>query len=409
MREKGADTKIFVEIIRDAAGEKIRARDTIGRERKVSDDLGRDDGIARLHVEQGEVPFADAAVEFDAGINRDLRAVEQADVAAEEGNELRRFAGEAEAEIVLIGALEKKGALLWKEEREAREINLARVDFGFCEVSVSGEDGDKLRSGFPGDFSAGSGLPTARALAVEFARFADAVGSDFDAKALLQLAQAGQSSGAAQIVEKRIESWRGPAQREALAGYVTLEVESPFGEAFGETEGSRGDNDFGGPAVGGSRGAGVPYAIPIERGGLRIGDEAVGASASSIDLKEVAGATVAVSVEDDTDRVVGKRGAIAAHGFVAAHGVNGKTFGMRVLTFEAKIDAVVCDDDADRRLVGRGCTGLWRLLREGERLCFAPDGFVEAAVESDGSGRANESGGMRRGLRSAARRAGQAR
>jgi len=39
----------------------------------------------------------------------------------------------------------------------------------------------------------------------------------------------------------------------------------------------------------------------IERGGLRIGDETVGASASCVDLKEVAGAAVAVGVEDDAD------------------------------------------------------------------------------------------------------------
>jgi len=114
-----------------------------------------------------------------------LRAIEEADVAAEEWNELRRFANEAEAEIVLIGAFEEEGTLFREEERETSEIDLARIDFGLGEVSVGGEDGDKLRRGFPGDFSTGSGLPTAGALTVEFARLADAVGSDLDAEALL--------------------------------------------------------------------------------------------------------------------------------------------------------------------------------------------------------------------------------
>jgi len=89
VREDGADAEIFVEVIGDAAGKKICAGDTIGRERKIGDDLRRDDGIARLHVEEREIPFADAAVEFDAGVDGDLRAVEQTNVAAEEGNELR--------------------------------------------------------------------------------------------------------------------------------------------------------------------------------------------------------------------------------------------------------------------------------------------------------------------------------
>jgi len=309
----------------------------------------------------------------------------------------------------LIGTFEKEGAFFREEKREAGEIDLARIDFGFGEVSVGGEDGDELRRGFPGDFSTGGGLPTARALAVEFARLADAVRGDFDAEALLQFAHAGESSGAAEVVEKRIESGRGPTQRQAFAGDETLEVESPFGEAFGEAECAGWNDDFGGPAVGGARSACVPDAIPIERGGLRIGDEAIGASAASVDLKEVAGAAVAVSVEDDADGVVGEGDAVAAHGFVAAHGMDGKTFGMRVFTFEAEVDAVAGDDDASGCFVWRGGTGLWRLLREGEGLRFAPDGLVEAAIERDGSAGADESCRVGRGLRSGGRNVAQAR
>ena len=155
MGENGADAKILVEVVGDTAGDEICARHAGRRKRKIGDDLRRDDGIARLYVEQCEIPFADSAVEFDAGSDRDLSAVEKADVAAEKGNELRSFTDEAKTEIVLIGAFEKEGTLFGKEKREAREIDLARVDFGFGEVSVGGEDGDELRRGFPGDFATG--------------------------------------------------------------------------------------------------------------------------------------------------------------------------------------------------------------------------------------------------------------
>src|SRR2546430_803822 len=127
MRENGADAEIFVEVIRDAASEQICAGYAIGGERQVRNDLRRNDGIACLHVEQGEIPFADAAIEFDAGVDGNLRAVEKANVAAEEGNELRRVAHKAKAEVILIGAFEEEGTFFGKEKREAGEIDLARV------------------------------------------------------------------------------------------------------------------------------------------------------------------------------------------------------------------------------------------------------------------------------------------
>src|SRR5205807_2320104 len=145
-------------------------------------------------------------------------------------------------------------------------------------------------------------------------RLADAIRRDFDAEALLQIAHAGEGARAAEIVEKRIERGRRPAESEAFAWNEAFEIEAPFGKAFGEAESSRGNDDFGGPAVGGACSAGIPDTVPIERGGLRIGDETVGASAASVDLEKVAGATVAVSVEDDADGVVGERSTVAAHG-----------------------------------------------------------------------------------------------
>jgi len=56
------------------------------------------------------------------GINRELLALIQADVAAEEWDELLL---QAKAGLELVGAFDKEGSLLGKEERQPRDIELA--------------------------------------------------------------------------------------------------------------------------------------------------------------------------------------------------------------------------------------------------------------------------------------------
>ena len=92
-------------------------------------DLLRNERLAGLHIEEGQIPLADAPVELDAGVDRNLFAAEQADPAAEKGNELRRFAAEAETEIVLIGSFQKKGALFREEQRERHACDPCRFAF----------------------------------------------------------------------------------------------------------------------------------------------------------------------------------------------------------------------------------------------------------------------------------------
>jgi len=67
----------------------------------------------------------------------------------------------------------------------------------------------------------------------------------------------------------------------------------------------------------------------------------VGASACSVDLKEVSSSPVSVGVQDDAHRV------IALHITIAPHGMNGNPAGIRILAFKAKIDAVLRDHDSN--------------------------------------------------------------
>jgi len=72
--------------------------------------------FACLHIQYAEIPFSNETVDFDAGIDRNLGTIQQPDVSAEEGDELRRVeACETQAEIVLVRSFEKKSAFFREE------------------------------------------------------------------------------------------------------------------------------------------------------------------------------------------------------------------------------------------------------------------------------------------------------
>ena len=102
--------------------------------------------VAGAHVEHADVGAADRAGQLDAGVDRHFLSAEQADLAAEErkhvgagrGNAARRGSGPVLAKLKTPAPSRKNDALLGKQQREARQVDLARVDFGFAEVGVEG-------------------------------------------------------------------------------------------------------------------------------------------------------------------------------------------------------------------------------------------------------------------------------
>jgi hypothetical protein len=106
-----------------------------------------------------EIRAGDAAVDLPARDDRDLPAPHQAHAAAEEGDHV---VVDARAELKDVDPLEKERAFLRKEQREARQVGLAGVDFGFGEVGVGGERRRHIRAETLGHVEARMELPVER-------------------------------------------------------------------------------------------------------------------------------------------------------------------------------------------------------------------------------------------------------
>ena len=118
--------------------------------------------VAGADAQHADFGSPDGARELDAGVQRNLLAADQADPAAEErvhigagaGNAAWRFrAGARKAEDA--GAFEKERALLGKQQREAREIDLARIDFRLAEIGVERRRQPEARRDAVEDIEAG--------------------------------------------------------------------------------------------------------------------------------------------------------------------------------------------------------------------------------------------------------------
>src|SRR6185369_10903268 len=249
----------------------------------------------------------------------------------------------------------------------------------------------QLRRGLPRDFSTRGCLPTARTLAVELFRFPNPVGRELDPLALFELAHAAERAPAAQIVQKRIQRRRRPAQRQPFARYIPFQIQSPLRQPASETQRSRRNDDLGRPAVCCSRRASIPDSIPIERSALRIGNQPVRACAGRVDLKKIAGPAISVRIENNADRVIRFRLPVLSHGFVPPHGVDRDAARLGILALEAEVDAVARYNHANLSFIRRRLSRLRRLLYQLQYVRLPPRRFVQASVEHDGYIGSNQS------------------
>src|SRR5262249_29469653 len=75
-------------------------------------------------------------VHFPAGDDRHLDTVYETDAPAEKRDDVLL---QAESKCKRVGALQKERTLLWKEQREARQVRTTRVDLRLSKVGVDRE------------------------------------------------------------------------------------------------------------------------------------------------------------------------------------------------------------------------------------------------------------------------------
>src|SRR5215468_3001012 len=127
----------------------------------------------------------------------------------------------------------------------------------------------------------------------------------------------------------------------------------------------------------------VPNAVPIEGHTLGIRNQPIGTRPGRIDLKEIASATISIGVQHNANGIVGQRLALLSHRFVPSHGVNRESIRVWVFAFEAEVNAIAANDDADLCLVWSYPTRFRRLLHQSEDRSLAPLSFLQAPVEYD--------------------------
>src|SRR5262245_44280318 len=128
MCDQCSNSKVFVEIVGDSADQQICAGDNRRRQGEIVDNFIRHFGCAGLNIEKVDVPFPSPAVQLDAAIDRNLRAIKEADLSAEEGNEL---SAKSDSKRILICAFQEEFAFLGEEQRKPCEVDLPGIDFGF--------------------------------------------------------------------------------------------------------------------------------------------------------------------------------------------------------------------------------------------------------------------------------------
>ena len=323
----------------------------------------RHDGVAGLDVEEGQVGAADLAVELGPEQDRDLRPVVEPDRPAEERRE-----ADARAEAEVLGALEEEHPLLREEHRETGQVDPALVGLGLGEVHVVADDADKVGGEALVEVEAAVelALVVGRHL-VDLGRPGQAVGTEGDAQALLDVLDALERGRLVGIAEVAVEGRAREADGLLLAGDRPLDVETPDAQAGLEGDGLERDPDLGRPAVLQAGALGVPDAVPVEARAPGVG-QAFAARPLGIDVEDVGVALVLERVEEDADEVVARdrrsvvpvahvAASAASSAAVVGHGVGRDAVRLAVVAVDADIEAVAVVDDAGLRLLAGGFAG----------------------------------------------------
>ena len=344
-----------------------------------------DRGVARADVEHADFGPSHPARQLDTVVERHLPASQQTDPAAKEGEDLRsgawdtpRLADPGGGEVEDAGILQEEGPLLGKEDRETRQVDLARVDLRLAEVRV--ERGRQLQVGrhvveqieprlSAQTVVAGTGavIPASRDER-----------PDVQAEALLQAAEARDLTRLRDLEELRVEAGARPASLLELPPDAPADVETPDRAVRREVQALEGDGELRAPALVRARRLHRPDGIPVfVRLAVRE-HEAVDQGAVRV-RREVEGvALIAEGVEQQLDVVVGPEGCIAGH----LRRENSVRLG--VMAHHADVEVVGVAQQGDLRALARrdACSrdALNQVADPGRRF---PGWFVQDAVEDD--------------------------
>src|SRR5688572_11889167 len=187
--------------------------------------------MARTHDQCTKVRAAFASADLEAAVERHFALAEEPDAPAVKCADVVTC---PEPELEDVASLHEEGALLGEEQREARQVRPAGIDFRFAEVGVHGERRERvcadplrrveahvgvgLRPGH------GRGLPGPTGQRWTHAQSATE----------LELRQAAQKASAIDVRDLELSEGRRPAIRFLKRLNPALNVEAPFGQLLPE-------------------------------------------------------------------------------------------------------------------------------------------------------------------------------
>ncbi len=358
--EDAAQRRSLAQVVRDARDGEVALGHALGR--------------VGAHVERADVPALVPPGDLAAVEDRDfLPGVVQPHAAAEERDQVVAQVGELEDARVL----QEERALLGEEEREARQVELARVGLGLGEVRVDRQH--RLQAGR----DAIEGVQPR--LAGRLVRAGRAVvhpvaveeGHHVETQPLVQPVQARQIAGFRDQEDGRVVARARPAVDLVAALDPAVDVEAP-GPARG-IEGQRleRDRELRRPALGIDRRRALPDPVPgLVEVLTVVRDQRVALVAGGVDLEEVGVAPVVEAVDHDLEPVV-----------VVEHGVAGHLGGddprrIAVEAAHADVERVLVEEDADLgAFAGRRALVRLDLGQRADLRRLAPALLVQPAVD----------------------------
>ncbi len=376
--EQGAHVRLLEQVPLRASDEEILLADS------------RD--VSRPHAQHPDIGAADSARQLDTRIDRDFLPVQQSNLPAEErvyvgagrrnaARRLRSGAGEPEH----TRALQEERPLLRKEHREAREVDLPRVDFGFAEIGV--ERGRQLQAGGDVVERVETGLPFRVAVAVDAKPAAREERAEIEPDPLRQAGKIRDLACLGHLVELCVQPRTRPAVLFQLPVDVTGDVEAPNGPAGGETKALERNRELRDPPPIRPPAAHVPDGVPV-RVQLPARHQAVHQRPGRV-RREVEGTPlIAEGVEQNLDAIVGGQATVACH-LRADH-----LPGLGVMRDDADIEVIAVVQEGDVGGFSGPLTGRGQSLDEvADFRGGAPDRLVQNAVERDRRRRGSDRGG----------------
>ncbi len=283
----------------------------------------------------------------------------------------------APAELERRHVLQKEHAGLWREQREARGVDLPHVQRRIGEIGIHRQCVGERRRDFVEGVAARSEADAgavAGQLPVVFE--ADhAIDLNVEPETLADILNSCQIAGLADVGEFQRRRPAPPIDAFVLVADAAPGIETPNGLRGIVGEARKRDGELHGITVGDSLCARGPDRVPFLEL-LRVVElELVGPPSRGAHLEIVGVAPGLARVDVEGDGIGGRQPPIALHR------ARNDVFRMAVIGIEAEIEIVLIVEDAQDRSLGRGLARVGALLRElVDHAGFGPDRVRKVAV-----------------------------